>query len=682
MRACQSLCLTAALFLLPGLSSAATPAYWHDVAPAAIGDTGPRLIHPLKARILALDLDALQAPLKASEPVLALPMPDGGSAEFRLHETQVMHPDLAAKYPGIRTYAGRGISDPQATLRLDIGPRGLHGMILSPRGTVYIDPLARGDTRHYQSYFKHDMPPRAGAPDQVLLPDGALRPLAPQGKAAAIGGELRTYRLAIAADGEYSQFHDPNASLLTFDKSIILAELVNVVNRVSGIYERELGIRLQLIAENDRLIFTSPLVDPYLDSQGIQMLLINTAVLNALVGPGAYDIGHVVSTGGGGVAGLGVVCGAQKGSGVTGLPNPVGDPFYVDYVAHEMGHQFGANHTFNSDAGACAGGNRNAGTAYEPGSASSIMGYAGICGEHDLQPNSDDYFHSVSFDEIIAFTQGGAGDACAALTPSANRAPSAEAGPGYTIPKLTPFELAGAGNDPDGDPVTYQWEQFDLGPAGSPDEPVGNAPLFRSFPPTPSPVRVFPQLSDLLNNQHTLGEILPAEARALTFRFIVRDNRFAPDGGGVASDTTELQVAGNAGPFRITAPNGPADYDGSGNVKLQWDVAGTDQPPVSCATVDVYYSKDGGRSFPELLLASTANDGEETVKIPGAEGARLKLKCSGNVFFDVSDADLKTTSKSMSANAGRFGGALAPALLLVLFGALSARRARSRSAAG
>lgn len=661
-----------ALLFVSAPSLAAAP--WRDLAP---GETppaaGPRLIHPLQARLFAFDPDAFALPLKSAGTVIELPMPDGRSARFAVEETQVMHPQLAAKFPTIRTYAGRGIDDPQAQLRFDIGPRGFHGMVLSDQGTVYLDPLTRGDTRHYQSYFKRDMPARAGMPD-VVVPAEGVASLPRTTKAASIGGELRTYRLAIAADGEYSQFHDPDATLLTFDKSVIMAELVNVVNRVSGIYERELGIRLQLIPENDRLIFTSPLVDPYIDDQGIQMLLVNTLVLNALVGPGAYDIGHVVSTGGGGVAGLGVVCGAQKGSGVTGLPNPVGDPFYVDYVAHEMGHQFGANHTFNSNAGSCAGGNRNAGTAYEPGSASTIMGYAGICDEHDLQPNSDDYFHSVSFDEIVAFTREGTGNDCAALTTSANRAPTAEAGPGYTIPKLTPFELAGAGSDPDGDPVTYQWEQFDLGPAGSPDEPVDGAPLFRSFLPTTSPVRVFPRLSDLINNQQTIGEILPAEARTLTFRFIVRDNRFAPDGGGVASDFTELQVAGDAGPFRITSPNGPADYDGSGSVKLAWDVAGTDQPPVSCATVDVYYSKDGGLSFPERLLAGTANDGEETVKIPAAEGARLKLKCSDNVFFDITDGDLKRAAdKTSSLNAARFGGALAPGLLLVLLAGLSMR---------
>ncbi len=294
------------------------------------------------------------------------------------------------------------------------------------------------------------------------------------------------------------------------------AAIVTAMNRVNEIYEQDVAIRMILVANNTSVVFTAE-PDPYTNNNGGTMLGQNTTNLNNVIGSANYDIGHVFSTGGGGVATLNGPCGGSKARGVTGLTQPVGDAFYIDYVAHEMGHQWGANHTFNGSTGSCAGGNRNATTAYEPGSGTTIMAYAGICGNQDTAEHSDAVFHRKSLDEIQTFSRTGNGNTCKATLAVGNLPPTAEAGAAYTIPINTPFALtAGTATDRDGAGVlTYNWDEWDLGAAGNPNTPVGNAPIFRSFiSTTTSPTRTFPQVSDLVNNTQTIGEILPCYARA------------------------------------------------------------------------------------------------------------------------------------------------------------------------
>ena len=683
----------ALLFASNVLAGSEALGLWRGAVTPSAADRAQRLISPSKARYVDVDSEALAAARNQAPPesaaltdglLLDIPMPDGQSVRFRLFETAVMATGLAARYPQIRTYVGQGVTDPTASARFDIGPRGFHGMVFSSAGTVYIDPLLRGDTTRYQVYRRSDFFRAGLAGDAVIQMEDRSTIVAQ--KAVDIGTQLRTYRLAMATTGEYAEFQDPPESATdTPDKAIVLAELVNVVNRVTGIYEREVGVRLQLVDGNDAAIFTRPLLDPYINDVGTLMLSSNTFVLNAVIGRGNYDIGHVVSTGGGGVAGLGVVCSAlNKGAGVTGLTAPIGDPFYVDYVAHEIGHQFGANHTFNSETGSCAGGNRNASTAYEPGSASTIMGYAGICDEDDLQPHSDDYFHAVSYDEIVAFTTLGSGNSCADILPSGNLPPVVDAGTGeFTIPKLTPFELTGTASDPDGDSLSYQWEQFDLGAAGPAEEPDDTAPLFRSFLPVDNPTRIFPRPEDLLSNTHTIGELLPDRARELNFRFNVRDNRVAPSAGGVATDTLHFFVA-DVGPFLVLEPNDASEQQGGSNVVVRWEVAATDQAPVDCPSVDIFLSTDAGMSFDTKLAGATANDGEASVTLPsaGAEQARIKVKCANSVFFDVSDMNFKILPGA-SAPGGGSGGVWSvwTSLCLMLFAGLKRWVFRTEGAA-
>jgi hypothetical protein len=365
--------------------------------------------------------------------------------------------------------------------------------------------------------------------------------------------------------------------------------------------------------------------------------------VDAVIGDANYDIGHVFSTGGGGIATLRVPCvTGSKARGVTGLPNPIGDPFYVDYVCHEMGHQWSANHTFNTNSSYCVG-QRVQQAAYEPGSGSTIMAYAGLCPPHNLQSLSDDYFHGHSQIEITNYSTFGSGNSCAVQTATGNTVPTVEAGPGHVIPISTPFALCGSAEDPDGDGLTYGWEEFDLGPAGHPDFPTGNAPIFRSFDPAPTGERIFPRPFDLVYNTHTIGEILPSYSRTMLFRLFVRDNRSG--GGGVAWDYTTVQVSDAGGPFLVTSPNTGVTWAGGSSQVVSWDVANTDLAPISCSAVDIALSMDRGWSFPITLVAGTPNDGSEAVDLPdlATNQARIRVSCSDGVFFDFSDVDFTLT---------------------------------------
>jgi uncharacterized repeat protein (TIGR01451 family) len=623
---------------------------WQDVNEATLRLTGERPIVPTAYRAVSLDWTALNSLLaeapadlpQAASPalILSLPLPDGGYGRFQIYQSSVMHPDLAAKFPEIQTYAGIGIDDPTAIVRLDTTPKGFHAMILSGNGRVFIDPYSNSGIDLYQSYFASDFVPNLPAdfePDVVLasINEDLAKPEAIAG-AISSGGQLRTYRLAVAATGEYTQYQGGTVPLA-------LAEIVTAVNRVSGIYEREVAVKLELIANNEDIIYTDGATDPYSNNDGYAMLTQNQSNLDDVnvIGSANYDIGHVFSTGGGGIAGLGVICVAgQKAQGVTGLIDPIGDPFYVDYVAHEIGHQFNANHSFNGNASSCGGG-RNGGTAYEPGSGSTIMAYAGICGPQNIQSNSDDYFHGISFDEIVSFSTVGSGNGCAAISSTGNTPPTVDAGVNYNIPLNTPFTLTGLATDPDGTAsLTYNWEQFDLGPAGDPRFPSGNAPIFRSFSPTPSPSRTFPQISDIVNNTETIGELLPSYARTMNFRLTARDNQ--TPAGGVASAVMTVTAVSSTGPFLVTYPDtAVTPWTGNAAETVTWNVAGTNQTPISCANVKIDLSTDGGFTYPTTLLASTANDGSANVTVPNINSstARVRVACADNIFFDISDAN-------------------------------------------
>jgi len=649
-----SIAVTLLLFILFNAVSTAqnsTENLWSDIPEELISYAGERNIIPQDYRTLELDVLEMKNELSSapsekiirvneSGKIISLPLPNGEFIKIRFVESLVMEDELADKYPEIRTYLGQGIDQTNVSARFDITPAGFHAIIFTTDGTVYIDPYSSGDSRYYISYYKKDFTNKRetinstcnvlGLESEIAL---RLREQVENGPDVFTGEELRTYRLACAATGEYTIFHGGSVAAG-------MAAIVTAINRVTGVYELEVAVRMVLVANNDLIVYTDPSTDPYTNNNGVTMLGENQANLDAVIGSANYDIGHVFSTGGGGVANLAVICqNGSKARGVTGLSNPIGDPFYIDYVAHEMGHQYGGNHTFNGNAGSCSGGNRHGSTAYEPGSGSTIMAYAGICGSQDLQNHSDDYFHNISFVEIVNYTTGG-GNSCAQITSTGNLPPIVNAGTGgFTIPINTPFILTGSATDPDGDTLTYNWEEFDLGPAGHPNSPSGNAPIFRSFNATPEPWRTFPKLSDLLNNSQTIGEILPSYTRTLKFRLTVRDNRAG--GGGVDYDEIQFDVSDAAGPFLVTAPNTSVTWQGNTVQSVEWDVANTSVAPVNTADVNILLSVDGGNTYPITLAANTPNDGSEQVFIPNdpTTQARIKVEAVGNIFFDISNQD-------------------------------------------
>ena len=584
-----------------------------------------------EARLFRLDAERMRGLLRdapaegAEQPgvVVPLPVPGGTQERFRLVQAPVLAAALAKRHPQLLAYRGKGVGDPAATARVSLGPRGLSAQIRTPRGTVLVEPVPRVGKQVHASLAR-------GAPSRFKcreIPRQARR----DAKAARSHGDtLRVYRLAVACTSDYV------AKFGGKDKALDAVHAI--VNRVNGIYEQELALRFELVAENEKIIFADPNEDPFAEAEDSNEILdLAQDVIDSRIGKKDYDLGHVFTTLDGGVAYVGVLGGDEKAGGVTGRPDPTGDPFAVDYVAHEIGHQLGAHHTFNGTESAC-GGNRNASTAYEPGSGTTIMAYAGICGSDDLKQNSDAYFHWASLGQIAEIVA--AVPPLRAL-PTGNGQPTANAPAGRAIPARTPFRLVASASDPDADPLVCSWEQADLGPAAPLDQADdGKIPLFRSRPPAPEKFRYFPELPDVVSGAGAQqDERLPKEPRAMRFIVTVRDRRAG--GGALASDEVVLQVVNTGKPFAVTAPGSGAEH--RGQIQVRWDVAKTDRDPIKCAHVNIRLSCDGGRTFEMLLSAATPNDGEEICRLPdvACDQGCIMVEAVDNYFFAVSSADLK-----------------------------------------
>ena len=420
----------------------------------------------------------------------------------------------------------------------------------------------------------------------------------------------------------------------------VMAEYNTAMARINGVFERDANITMQLVANNDQIIFLNAATDPFTNNNIGGMLDQNQSVCDNTIGTTNYDIGHVFSTGGSGVAYWRSACSTQgiKAGGSTGLLDPTGDPFWIDFVAHEMGHQFGASHTQNNDN--C---NRADHAAMEPGSASTIMGYAGICFP-SVQTNSDDHFHAYSIQEMASHITGGGGT-CATITPNGNNAPTVTISSGsYNVPANTPFVLTAIGSDPDStNQLSYCWEQMDNQVAVMPPSPNSTGgPAFRSISPHLSPSRYFPNLNAVANNASPTWEVLPAVTRQMNFRCTARDNNI---GGGCTSEAdVTLNFKANVGPFLVTEPNtGAVVWTSNLMEMVEWDVANTNGFPINTSSVDIFLSVDGGQTYPYTLLTGTPNDGSQEIEVPDVETdeARVMVKGRNNVFFDISNQNFK-----------------------------------------
>jgi len=613
-------------------------------------------------QLFALDIDRLknklQFNLKSTQDLRIVEFPDGDGnlIKFEVTESSVLHPKLAKKFPSIKSYQGNGVDDKSLRVHFTITKLGLYAMVLSPKkGTIFIDPYTK-NRKKYSVYYKKDASTDKSFECSVKYEEiGNVKKSAL--KNATNDLKLRTFRLAVAATEEYSTFHVNRAGLGAGSNRIdsinaVLSAIVVTMNRVNPIFQRDVALTMQLVANNDEIIYleTDLGTDPYTNSNGSAMLIQNQNNLNSVIGASNYDIGHVFSTGGGGVANRASVCGSNKAKGVTGSSLPVGDSFNIDYVTHEMGHQFGANHTFNGTAGNCGNGNRNNATAVEPGSGSSLMGYAGICGpQQNIQSNSDSYFHLVSIDEIYDNITNGFSQ-CAVVSNFAFNLnqPNADAGDDFTIPRSTPFVLRGQGTDADGDVLTYAWEQVDNEVSGISIPPSSTQTLgavFRSFTPTLEENRYFPNMQTLASGGNSTWEVLPSVSRAMEFALTVRDNVVGE--GQTASDKATITVNDAAGPFVVTSQNstGIAWVENDSEI-ITWDVAGTNGNGIDESHVNILLSLDGGLTFPTVLASNTPNDGIESIIVPSTPSAnvRIMVQAVANIFFAINGENISIGS--------------------------------------
>jgi len=632
------------IFITLPCLAAAQPTYWTDIREELIPATQEdRLIIPNHYKTFRLQFDQLKVLLATAPPeeqylttrkgiLVYFPMPDGSYAAFEVWEAPVMAPELTAQYPDIRSFAGKSLDRKGMIARFDISPAGLHVMFLNTGGsTIFIDPYARGNAADYLCYYRKDYVNRDGSVFNCLVDDEVIETPGPSvTDRAGDCGNLRQYRLALACTGEYANFHGSFGA----NKAPALAAMNTTMTRVNGVYEREFSIRMNIIANDTAIIYTDPATDPYTNSNGSTMLGQNQTTCNNVIGSANYDIGHVFSTGGGGIAQLSCVCSSSsKARGVTGLPSPIGDPFDIDYVSHEIGHQFGGAHTqYNDDC------NRSNTSAMEPGSASTIMGYAGVC-DPSIQPNSDDYFHARSLFQIMGFATG-AGNACAQLTANGNSAPVVPTLTNRNIPNATPFILGGSASDPNGDVLSFCWEQMNAWSSPTqamPPQPTNaSGPVFRSLLPVADGNRYMPNFDAVLNGVTPEWEVLPSVGRTLNFRMTVRDNN--PGGGCTTERDMTVSTSGSIGPFQVIVPNGGESYPTGSVQTITWNVAGSNGSPVSCANVNILVSTDGGASF-STLVADTPNDGSQSVtyNVPPTPTARILIQAVGNIFYDVSN---------------------------------------------
>ena len=573
---------------------------------------------------------------------IQLPNIKGELEKFLVWESSNFEPALQAQFPEIRAYVGKGITDPSAVLNFSFSPKGIQTMIFRAKtGTEFIEPY----TKDASVYIVFDSATRyrGQLPFTCSTEDFSMS----QNLSGKITNSLqssaqsyKTMRLALSCTGEYGVFHGGTVNGA-------LAAMNATMTRCNAVFEKDLAIKLLIIANNNLVVYTNAATDPY--SASANMANWNAELqtnLTNVIGAANYDIGHLFGAdGGGGNAGcIGCVCvDTTKGRGITSPADaiPQGDNFDIDYVAHEMGHQMGGTHTFAY--GGLSGTEDNA-TNVEPGSGSTIMSYAGIGGGGtDMQAHSDDYFCYKS----IAQIQSNMGPkTCPVSTSLAVTNPKpgvAVQGPVYSIPISTAFKLTGTGTGTAGEVLTYCWEENDDATVNSPAASIPSAtktdgPNFRSRPPSSSPVRYMPQFSDvLMGNLTPTWETISSVARTLAFVFTVRDNVLG--GGQTNSAATTVTVVNSGGAFAITSPaTDNVSWDPGATATVNWNVAGTTANGINTANVNILFSTDGGATFPTVIASNTANDGTETFTLPNvtSPSCRILIEAVGNIFYCVS----------------------------------------------
>lgn len=618
------------------------------VNPTLVSGLGQSDIKAKHFHVLEIDTRQLYAELenaphrdglRSGTPLrLEIPQPDGTFKTYQVMENSTLSPELGAKYPQIKTYDAYGIDDPSELVKFDLTPHGFHAMIMKPgESPLFIDPFNKKTTQYYLMYYKKDFMTSKRMKCGVVSQNKPL-PKHFNHFTNFNTCELKRYRLAMAATAQYTIYQGGTVG-------DALAAEATTMNRVNGVYETDMAITMVIIPTNNLIIYTDINHQPYTSGNPNVEINQNQTNVDAVIGSDHYDIGHLVDAAGSGLAELGSVCMSDtKAMGVTGQPNPVGDPFDIDYVAHEMGHQFGANHVQNNNC------QRNNPTAVEPGSGSTIMSYAGICAPN-VQAHSDAYFNGISLQEMGTFVTSPQ-HTCPVVTPIPS-APVINSTTAFTtIPANTPFALTASASINSGTEVlTYDWEQMNN--EVSPQPPVSTSfggPNFRSFSPQTSGTRYLPSLSALASNGPLTWEVIPSVSRTMKFRVSVRRN--TPGGSCNSYTDTSIRTDSQSGPFIVTSPdNSNIHWVGMSPATVTWDPANTMNEPIGANSVDILLSTDGGQTFPITLISGVSNTGSFDICVPNLDTttARVMVKASNSPFFNVTHANFTLSSVPPSA---------------------------------
>lgn len=598
---------------------------------------------------------------RTSNVIMEFPNTEGDLEQFRIEEVSILSEEVASQFPNIKAYVGYGIDTPGARVRFSISPQGVQSMTSYPGKTrVFTVPTTKGQNTEYITY-KNESRLEVDKRFGCLTEDAEVMGLSNRVQMRDADDQtLRTFRIAIAATGEYTQFWDDGNNANGNAQADALAQIVSTLNRNNEVFEVDMAITFRLVSGTNT-VFSNPNSDPYTPSNFSGMLNQNHTALNNTIGNANYDIGHLFHFGtnssnlGNGVAILASVCATgDKGKGISshtfvgdnGSPY-MSDYFDIDYVPHEIGHQMGGGHTWSFQSS-------GQGIGYEPGSGTTIMAYAGITGSNDVQGHSDPYFHYAS---ILQMLNTVAVNTCWTSTPITNNPPSSDAGPNFTIPQGTAFILRGSATDPDGgDVLTYTWEQIDNGVStfGNFGPTRSSGGLFRSRPPSTSPNRYMPTLARILegrltetapieNAENTSWETVATVERDLNFALTVRDRSEA---GGVGQfpqssfDVMTVTVDDGTGPFLVTSQTTNELWEEGQARSITWDVAGTNTSPIGTTQVNILLSIDGGFTYPFTLSSATANDGQQTITVPdigvnSTTTARIMVEANNNIFLAI-----------------------------------------------
>lgn len=634
--------------IFPSLLGLSAQTYWKKIEQSTLANKTIAFETPANAEAYQLNFSQLELALENapqrfaqaySSVVISLPNTDGKMEEFEVFEASIFHPDLAAKYPEIKSYFGKSTTSGNI-VRFSISPqKGLSSMLIRlDKQTVFIEPF-QNDISHYLVYSRNAQDVKQHSfnclTDDVPLDFKKIKNSSPNKDAN--DQTLRTFLTAVSATGEYTAWHGGT-------KVLAMAAINATMTRVNGIYETDFGITMQLVANNDDVVYTNSSTDPYTNSLNSQL----QSTLSSVIGEPNYHVGHLLHRGGnnGNAGCIGCVCvNNQKGSGFSSHTTPQGDFFDVDYVAHELGHQFGANHSWTMN------GSEGTGAQMEPGSGSTIMGYAGITGASDVQAHSDDYFHFFNIQQV---TTNVASKSCYTSTSIVNTPPTANAGADYTIPKGTAFILEGSGSDPDVDSLSFCWEQADVGfdSQTSVSNTSTGSPAFRSMPPTTNPNRYMPQLSSVVaGNLTTQWETVANVGRTMNFALTVRDN--LSGGGQNKIDEMIVTVDGNSGPLTVTSQNTAVTWNEGSTETVTWNVAGTNTGAVNTPNVDIFLSQDGGYTYPITLATNVPNNGTANVTVPtgsATNNARVMVRGAGNIFYALNSTNFTIQASEFVMN--------------------------------